>query len=50
MSLFSLTWGVAQGIGPVAGASWLGGGVAGVLTVMAFVVLALRARHREKQV
>lgn len=53
MSIFGLTWGVAQGIGPVAGgfladtygpsAPWLGGGVAGMVAVLAFVVLAGRS-------
>ncbi len=52
MSIFGLTWGVAQGIGPVAGgfladtygpsAPWLGGGVAGMVAVLGFVVLAGR--------
>ncbi len=52
MSIYGLTWGVAQGIGPVMGgllsdtvspaAPWLGGGVAGALAVTAFVLLAGR--------
>jgi MFS family permease len=59
MSIFGLTWGVAQGIGPVMGgllsdnigpsAPWLGGGMVGVLAVTAFVLLARRARTPAKE-
>ena len=59
MSIFGLTWGVAQGIGPLMGgflsdrigpsAPWLGGGVAGLLAVTAFVVLATRAQRQKAQ-
>jgi MFS family permease len=59
MSVYSLTWGVAQGIAPLTGgfladnlgpsAPWLGGGVAGIMAVAAFVLLAMRAKAREKQ-
>jgi MFS family permease len=58
MSIYSLTWGVAQGIGPLAGgfladtigpaAPWLFGGVAGALAVSAFVALAMRAKGKEQ--
>jgi MFS family permease len=54
MSIFGLTWGVAQGIGPLTGgylsdtlgpsAPWLGGGVVGMAAVTAFVVLARRGQ------
>jgi predicted MFS family arabinose efflux permease len=54
MSLYSLTWQVAQGIGPLTGgylsdhfgpsAPWFEGGVAATLAVTAFVWLAARAR------
>jgi MFS family permease len=54
MSIYSLTWGVAQGIGPVMGgflsdnygpsAPWLGGGLVGALSVTAFTVLAMWRR------
>ena len=57
MSVFGLTWGVASGFGPVMGgflsdtygpsAPWLGGGVAGLLAVMAFVVLSGRGKRQE---
>jgi len=59
MSIFSLTWGVAQVIGPVAGgfladtlspaATWYGGGVSGMLAVSAFIFLALHRRRAEEQ-
>jgi MFS family permease len=52
MSIFSLTWGIAQGVGPVAGgylsdnlgiaAPWLGGGMVGLLAVTAFITLGRR--------
>lgn len=54
MSVYSLTWGIAQGVGSLGGgfladtlgpsAPWIGGGVAGALAVTAFVVLAGRAK------
>jgi predicted MFS family arabinose efflux permease len=54
MSAYSLTWGVAQGIGSLGGgfladsigpsAPWLAGGIAGALAVTAFLVLARRNR------
>jgi len=53
MSLFSLTWGVAQGIGPLTGGflsdtlgpttPWMFGGLSGLLAAIAFVALARRA-------
>lgn len=53
MSLFSLTWGVAQGIGPLTGGflsdtlgpttPWMFGGASGLLAAIAFVALARRA-------
>jgi MFS family permease len=59
MSVYSLTWGIAQGIAPLAGglladqvspsAPWLAGGAAGMLAVLAFVVLARRTARREKE-
>jgi MFS family permease len=49
MSLYSLTWGISMGIGPVLGGLlsdnfgprfiWLGGGVIGALSVLAFLAL-----------
>jgi MFS family permease len=58
MSVYSLTWMVAQGIGPVAGgfladtygpsSPWLGGGLVGLLSVAAFVMLSVRAKARER--
>lgn len=55
MSIYSLTWGVAQGIAPLTGglladhfgpsAPWLGGGVAGLAAVTAFMLLALREKR-----
>jgi MFS family permease len=55
MSIFSLTWGIAQGIGPVAGGylsdnfgiatPWFGGGVVGLFALTAFLLL-----ERKKQV
>lgn len=54
MSVYSLTWGIAQGIAPLAGglladqvspsAPWLAGGAAGLLAVAAFVWMAGRGR------
>lgn len=58
MSIYSLTWGVAQGIGPLMGGllsdtygpstPWFFGGLAGALAVSAFTVLAVRQRRSEK--
>jgi MFS family permease len=58
MSIYSLTWGVAQGVAPLAGglladnlgpsAPWLGGGVVGMLATSAFVLLALREKSRAR--
>ena len=54
MSVYSLTWGIAQGIAPLGGgfladnlgpsAPWIGGGVVGMLAVAAFVIMAGRRR------
>jgi MFS family permease len=56
MSIYGLTLSVAQGIGPVMGgflsdnlgpsATWLGGGVVGVVAVLAFCVLSIRAARQ----
>jgi MFS family permease len=57
MSIYGLTWGVAQAIGPLTGgflsdsygpaAPWLFGGAAGAVAVTAFVVLGMRAASRK---
>jgi MFS family permease len=56
MSLYSLTWGISMGIGPVLGGIlsdnfgprfiWLGGGMIGALSV--FVFLALKRKTNRK--
>jgi MFS family permease len=58
MSLYSLTWGLSMGIGPVLGGLlsdnfgprfiWVGGGIIGMLSVFAF--LALRRREDNQTV
>lgn len=55
MSLYSLTWSVASGLGPLLGgflndqiapvAIWYGAGVVGLTSVLAFSLLALRQRR-----
>jgi MFS family permease len=55
MSLYSLTWSVASGIGPLLGgflndsiapvAIWYGAGVVGLISVLAFTLLALQQRR-----
>ncbi len=59
MSVYSLTWGVAQGVGSLGGgiladqispsAPWLAGGAAGLAAVIAFVVLSRQAKARERE-
>ena len=56
MSLYALTWGVASGIAPVLGgflndsygptAIWIGGGIIGLLSVIAFSTLDKRSRNQ----
>jgi MFS family permease len=58
MSLFGLTWGVASGIGPILGGYlndtvspqtiWYGGGVAGLIAVIGFLVLNWRFPHTQQ--
>ena len=59
MSLYSLSWGVASGIGPVLGgllndnigprAIWIGGALIGLTSVAGFLVLAQRAPRRRRR-
>lgn len=54
LSIYGLTWSVAQGIGPLAGgflsdtiapaAPWLAGGLVGLMSTTAFLILARRAQ------
>lgn len=56
MSIYSLTWGIAQGIAPLAGgylsdtispsAPWFAGSLVGLLAVGVFVLLAMRAKRK----
>lgn len=58
MSIYGLTWNVAQGIGPLAGgflsdtiaptAPWLAGGLVGLLSATSFLVLARRSKARAR--
>ncbi|MEI8132150.1 MAG: MFS transporter, partial [Leptolinea sp.] len=59
MSLYGLTWGISMGIGPVLGGLlsdnfgprfiWLGGGVIGALSVLAFLALKRKTDSRGLQ-
>ncbi len=58
MSVYGLTWSIASGIAPVMGgflsdnmgpkSTWIGGGIIGVLSVLAFVILGFKFGSREK--
>ena len=60
MAIFGLTWGVAQGTGPLAGgflsdlvgpsAPWLMGGFTGSVAAAAFMVLASLEKKREADI
>lgn len=57
MSIYGLTWSIASGIAPVLGGflsdslgpktTWIGGGVIGVLSVLAFIYLGVKYNSRE---
>ena len=58
MSVYSLTWNVAYGIGPVMGgflndnvgpsATWVGGGIVGAVAVVMYLLLAAREKRRQQ--
>lgn len=60
MSIYGLTWSIASGIAPVLGgflsdnlgprSTWMGGGVIGIISVLAFIALGIKYGSQDKVV